>query len=258
MTWFRIAVALGVLTLAFSYHGPGWPFAWAVGVLVAVAMSAPPIVAGPRSDFAAFWVRIWPTRELLTETGLATDEEVKALENDTAFGWHWNRPVNRPQTPSEHSFLRDGIWFTVLKLDNFDQTGLVFWNPFKTFTTAVEMELDLAELARPMGPGAAIPSTLFNPRLDLKPVAGGLSLRIATVGEILHSDEGIDPGKVVTVLPWATFLGYGWWQNQEKTTEQRTAQLKACGWTKERNELAHLGAPDELKHKFFTVQWGYI
>jgi len=265
VTWVRAAVVFALLAFSFHVRGPGDFISWAFGVLAAIVIGVPFVQR--RSDFAPFWVRIWPTRAFLTETGLATEERVKKMEEglratdgEASFGWYLFHGYNRPQHPSEHSFLRDGVWFTVLRPDNFDQSGLVFWNEFGVFTTAIKQTLELAELSEPMGPNAAIPDTPFNPRLYLEPGGGGLSLRVATVREILDTYEGLDPGRAVAVLPRAEFRGYGWWQDAKKMQKKRDEQLAKLGWTREPAEdhWLRLGAPHELHHKYFKIEWRYI
>ena len=132
----------------------------------------------------------------------------------------------------------------MLKPDNFDQSGLVYWNEFKVFSTSPERTLDLEELAGP----------LLIPRLYLEPVGHGLSLRLATVKEILDADEGEDPGREIALIPWVEFRGY---KNQKKKTEC-DSQLAKHGWERGDDEDCWLEAPFELRHKFFTVEWKYV
>src|SRR5690349_21522101 len=118
MTWWKYAASVGALAFAFGYHGPGAYLFQALAVLLAIGLASP---GAPRSDFAPISVRIFPTRAFLTETGLATSDEVGELERQlaatekyAAFAWSFIRTYGRPRHPSEHSLLRDGIWFTIL------------------------------------------------------------------------------------------------------------------------------------------------
>lgn len=255
MTLLRMGVVFAGLAFAFRYRGPGEPFVWAIAVTLAIIVALPSALS--RSDFAPHWVRLWPTRALLTETGLATEETVKRLEEELAakeseayYGWNPFHGYNRR---GEHSFLRDGIWFTVLKPDNFDQSGLVYWNEFKVFSTSTDRTLDLEELAQPC-PYPALSHDTMAPHLCLEPVRDGLSLRIATAEEILDHTEG---GREIALIPWAEFRGRS--RNAKKMKKLRDAQLMAHGWKRDdEDEDLWLGAPSKLRHRFFTVEWDYI
>ena len=232
MPWFRLAGAFLALAGAFSYHGPGQPYFAALGVLAAILLVAH---VEQRSDFAPITVHIRPLLPMLTETGLTTEDE-------------WKVKVRKPRS-GDHSFMRDGVRFTVLKPDNFDQSGLVYWHDFKVFTTAAKWTLPLKELARPH---PSLDGFTVEPRLYLKPSADGLSLKLSSSQEEADADEWDEPGRELTVFPWAVSRGYGFWQNQKRTAKWRATLLAKYGWEKK------LDDGSLLAHKYFVVDWDFI
>jgi hypothetical protein len=258
MSWAKAAAIFAVLAIAFQVHGTYAPYLWALAVLLAIGFVAPNLSVAPRTDFAPFWMRITPTRGLLVENGLVSEDELQTLEKTVPFTWRWGSLLASPRPPadrSQWSFLLHGLRFTVLKPDNFDQSGLVFWNDFGGFSTSAE---HLCILEQTNQKAEDLPLGNFAARLFLTPVPDGISLRLRKNEDLGKEEYALHPGRELTVIPWAEFRGYGWWQNQKRMARIRDAKRKEYGWTPEDSRDRPDFAPNELAHRFFVVEWSYI
>ena len=192
--------------------------------------------------FAPFIVRIRFTAAFLTETGIATAEQLVPPARVPAAGEYWPR--------------RDGITFTVLRLGLLStDENLIYWNDLRGFSTRWDHSLMFDEFSRPADPKglrARLGESTDTPRLEIDPAGIGLN--------VLVSADGTSSGrKLAVVIPYCLF-DTSRLRGGKLSGRKRAAVLKQFGWAQE--EPIDLGEHGTVQgdfiHPYLTVAVAYI
>lgn len=215
-------------------------------------------------DFSPFWVSVTPNwYELLRDFRIINNEEE----------WDQLGEKSGSVPSSEYNVLRSDIRFTVLRPQpDACLPGLIYWNSRKTFVSEVDFEEGIEEIKLDHPSFENNPRLARSPEVFIKFGAKGYELGLAVLEEwwkqtcaedktkeIAKTKTGTDyltgtTRLVVATLPYSEFRRY-FYQVNEKHERNTNAQLAQNGWKREEidSELQLLGAPDEVKHKYFTV-----
>jgi hypothetical protein len=225
--------------------------------------------------FQPYYVQIWPNWFRLLA-------DFKIIESDT----EWEKvSQSLEKTPSgEYRILRSGLRYTVL--NERERGSLVYWNNHHVFQTGIDLWEDLApvgiepdeeheELERVMSilndRGGKAPIQFFCKLglIDLKTVGYLLGFIVpdwwweknrSACPKPIQEDRGKVPltGQVkitVAVIPYSEFLAYeGTWN--ERASLKLDQECEQFGWKREERDTEDrlLGAPESIKHNYFTVE----
>jgi hypothetical protein len=126
----------------------------------------------------------------------------------------------------------------------------VYWNDFHNFSTDIELEAEIAELAVPASDTArAIGTDTRSQYLYINRIATGLQIGVIAATE---RSERIP----VALLPWAEF-GIPQWRHGTASRKKRDRLLVQHGWTRV-DEHFDTFVAHSLQHRYARVDWTYI
>jgi hypothetical protein len=217
--------------------------------------------------FTPFFVSVRPNwYELLRDYKIVqTDEE--SFWRKTDEQWHQLQNKSEGTSTPKYSALRSDIFFTVLQpRHDAYLPGLIYWDSRQRFVNEVEFEERIEEIKIEH---PHLKGRLWSPELYFKPGIHGYELGL-TVQEgwwkqICAADEALAKIKadtnhltgmtrlVVAILPFSEFDSY--LRESEHNDRRRKKRLAERGWKREDPdpELALLGAPDCVEHKYFAI-----
>lgn len=229
--------------------------------------------------FSPFWVRVSPNwYDLLRDYRIVETDE-KTFWHDTHLAWRQLQEKTEGDSADIYSVLRDDIVFTMLKPGPFD--GLLYWNSHRIFRSEVDFgeRIEEIKITHPtLGEGWD-----WSPDVYLKWGRDGYELGLEVNAEwwerTCAAEEAKQLAKIksdpqhltgttrlaVATLPYSEFAIYAegnvpasWYDTAtlKKQERNKDAELAKAGWKREESdwESHHLGAPEGVKHKYFTVE----
>jgi hypothetical protein len=165
-----------------------------LGVLIWVLSFSAAHSFGKPVRFMPYWVRISPNWiQILTDFRLIGSRA------------EWHSVIESLDTSSEHSVLRDGVWFTVVRRSEDFERTLIFWNQKQAFGGEFEFEENMS----PIGFQSQLSEDIDVPaRFFMKPYAP-------------NGDLGYSLGIAVPA----------WWWEEVKASCPAPLAVETTGWT---------------------------